>query len=722
MSKQPRQQTEIRDKIENRDRIHVVMVILTMLFIVLSLGILICIARIQATYTVDQRVINLFRPRADCYIEQPKRGRILSEDGRPLAITTPYYDIYMDCTVRKEEFQQIDRDEAKRIAALKEKGREAPAPKFEGARKEKEWQAKADTLSRELARIFPTRTADQYLDEILTGRENGKKHVLIRKNVRHATLNTLRTFHLFNEGKYKGGLIAEPHDERMYPYDTLARRVIGYVRETGRIGIEGTFDYELHGKEGKEWRRVTDDKKYIRDFDSTVVKAVDGNDVRTTLNIDFQDIADRALRRQIADDPQIRAGIVVLMETETGAIRAMVNLSRDTIPGSSLWERDNLVLKEVGEQGSVMKTVTLLSLVEDGHVQSLEETIPTNHGVVPGGYNQDVHILDYERETGRREITVKHGFEISSNYVFTYLPEKYYGARPQEFFDHIYAYRLGEKFDFDLDGLGTPVVNRPGTPGWSRTTLGTTAYGYGMSVTPLHVVTFYNAIANKGRMMKPYLVESIEKDGKVVKEYGPSVLNNICTRATADTVTRALKAVVDDGTAKRLKDAKLSVAGKTGTAQVVLTPKERKGHPDPYHDAWGRKKNQGTFVGFFPAEDPKYTILVTVYSYLSATSFYGGTKPALAVREIVDNIYAIDDTWAGHITSGGTLPRMEARDAETESGKAPDVKGFGLRDALYAVENAGYKCTYEGSGHVSAQSPAPGAVFKKGDTIRLTLK
>ena len=242
----------------------------------------------------------------------------------------------------------------------------------------------------------------------------------------------------------------------------------------------------------------------------------------------------------------------------------MVNLSRDTIPGSKLWERDNLVLKEVGEQGSVMKTVTLLSLVEDGHVTSLEQTIPTHHGVVPG-YNQDTHILDYERLTGRSEITVKHGFEISSNYVFTYLPETYYGAQPQEFFDHIYAYRLGEKFDFDLDGLGTPVVNRPGTPGWSRTTLGTTAYGYGMSVTPLHVVTFYNAIANKGRMMKPYVVESVEKDGKVIKEYGPSVLNNICTRATADTVTRALKAVVDDGTATRLKNAKLSVAGKTGS-------------------------------------------------------------------------------------------------------------------------------------------------------------
>jgi len=721
MSARKKQNSEIRDTFENRDRIHMVMVFLTVLFIALSVGILICIGHIQATYSVDRKVINLFRPRPDRYVEVPKRGRILAEDGRPLAITAPLYDIYMDCTVRKSEFEEMDNKERRRLNKLQADGKEVPAAKYPGTAAEKAWQSKADSLSRELARLFPAKSAGQYLSDILSGRENGKKHVLIRKNVNHATLNVLKTLPLFREGAYKGGLIAEEHDERIYPYDTLARRVIGYVRELGRIGIEGTYDYELHGTEGVEWRRVTDDRKYIRDFDSTVVKAVDGNDVRTTLNIDFQDIADRALRRQIADDPQIRAGIAVLMEAETGAIRAMVNLSRDTIPGSRLWERDNLVLKEVGEQGSVMKTVTLLSLVEDGHVHSLEETIPTNHGAVPG-YNQDSHILDYERQTGRNEITVKHGFEISSNYVFTWLPERYYGDNPQEFFDHIYAYRLGEKFDFDLDGLGTPVVNRPGTAGWSRTTLGTTAYGYGMSVTPLHVVTFYNAIANKGKMMKPYLVESIEKDGKVIKQYGPSVLNNICTRATADTVTRALMAVVNDGTAKRLKDAKLSVAGKTGTAQIVLTPKERKGNLDPYHDPWGRKKNQGTFVGFFPAENPKYTILVTVYSYLSGMSFYGGTKPAMAVREIVDNIYAIDDTWSGRITPTGTLPRMEERQAEVAEGKAPDLKGFGLMDALYAVENAGLKCVYEGSGHVTAQSPAPGTAIKKGGTIKLTLK
>jgi cell division protein FtsI (penicillin-binding protein 3) len=290
-------------------------------------------------------------------------------------------------------------------------------------------------------------------------------------------------------------------------------------------------------------------------------------------------------------------------------------------------------------------------------------------------------------------------------------------------FDHIYAYRLGEAFDFDIEGLGTPVVNRPGTKGWSKTTLGTTAYGYGMSVSPLHVVTFYNGIANKGKMMKPYLVESVEKDGNVLKRYKPAVLNNICSRASADTVTRALAAVVNDGTATRLKGAKLSVAGKTGTAQVVLTPEERGGSRDPYHDLSGRKKNQGTFVGFFPVENPKYTIMVTVYSYLSSQSFYGGTRPAMAVREIVDKIYAIDGSWDESYSTAGSIPSMNRADSLVlKKGVVPDLRGLGLKDAMYIIESNGMQCLYSGSGHVVSQAPEAGSVLKDGATLTLLLK
>ncbi len=693
-----RKQSEIKDTIENRDRIHVVMFFMSLLFMFLGVAILVRIVIIQTTYTVDDRVIGLFRPSVQKHVDEPVRGKILATDGRPLAISAPLYDIYMDCTVRKRDYAEEGKDSLERV-----------------------WRAKARELSTYLSNEFGDKSADAYAKAILHGRDNGAKYLRIQRNIDLSTLDKVKTFPLFREGPYTGGLIVERHEERIYPYDSLARRVIGYVKEQNRIGLESSFDSELHGHEGYEWRRVTDNKRWVRDLDSTQVKVQDGNDIRTTINVDFQDIADKALRAQINENDDIRAGICIIMEAKTGAIRAMVNLSRGKTPQTTLWERENLCLREVGEQGSVMKTVTLLSVVEDGYVQSLEQTLPTNNGFVPN-YKQDVHILDYQRETGRRDISVMHGFEISSNYVFTWLAETYYGKKPQELFDHIYSYRLGEAFDFDINGLGKPVVNRPDTPGWSKTTLGTTAYGYGLSVTPLHVATFYNGIANKGTMMKPYLVESVEKDGKVLKRFEPSALNSsICSPATADTVTRALRAVVNTGTATRLKTAKLPVAGKTGTAQVVLTPAERKGSTDPYHDTMGRKKNQGTFVGFFPADNPKYTILVTVYSYLSGRSFYGGTMPALAVREIVDKLYALDGEWDQTITPSATLPLME-KELHSEQGTVPDVKGYGLKDALYALESIGLNCQYSGCGHVVSQSPAAGTACKKGQTVKLTLK
>ena len=631
-----RDQSEIKDNIQNRDRIHVVMFFLSLLFMALGAFIMVWIVKIQAGYKVDERVIGLFRPVEQKHVDHPVRGRILATDGRPMAISAPLYDLYMDCTVRKRDYAEDGKDSLERA-----------------------WRAKARELGRYLSLEFKDRSADEYASMILKGRDKGSRYLRLQRNLDLSTIQRVKTFPLFKEGAYTGGIIVEEHEERIYPYDSLARRVIGYVKEQNRIGLESSFDSELHGTEGYEWRRVTDNKRWIRDLDSAAVKVQDGNDIRTTLNVDFQDIADKALRAQINANEDIRAGICIIMEAKTGAIRAMVNLSRGATPQTTLWERENLALREVGEQGSVMKTVTLLSVVEDGYVRSLEQTIPTNNGLVPK-YNQDVHILDYQRETGRRNISVMHGFEISSNYVFAYLAETYYGKQPQELFDHIYSYRLGEAFDFDITGLGKPVVNRPGTPGWSGTTLGTTAYGYGISVTPLHIATFYNGIANKGRMMKPYLVESIEKDGKVLKRFVPSALNeSICSAATADTVTRALRAVVNSGTATRLKGAKLPVCGKTGTARVVLTPEERKGSRDPYSDALGQKKNQGTFVGFFPADDPKYTILVTVYSYLSHKSFYGGTMPALAVREIVDKIYALDSDWRPELHRTARVPEMK---------------------------------------------------------------
>ncbi len=700
----------IKDKVlEKKDRVGFILDLFYAGIVILSIAIIVKLIHIQLTYSVDPSVENIFRPTGTKRPETPTRGAILSEDGRILAISTPMYQVYMDCAVRKDDF--------------KSEGEE-------GAKKEKEWKQLAKELSSGLSAIYGDKSADDYYKFIISKRAEDRHYVKIGGPIDHKTLKKVQELPLFSKGSNYGGLLYETMDTREYPYGSLARRTIGYVKNNSRtegkshIGIEGKFDYELHGKDGFEWLRTADGKKKVRNTDSTAVKAVDGNDVRSTLNIDIQDIADRALRNQITEDLRVSGACAIVMDVKTGAIRAMVNLQRDTtLAGQPLQERFNLAISQVGEPGSVFKTVTLTSLLEDGYVKSLDETIPTNHGYVPGGYPHDDHISQYERNTGRNDITVKHGFEISSNYVFAYLATKYYGKKPQEFFNKLYSYRLGEKFDFDIDGLGTPVLTPPSNKEmWSETTLGTTAYGYSAAVTPLHLLTFYNGIANKGIMMKPYLVEDIENDGKVIKKRGPSVLNNICSRATADTLTRALMAVVEEGTATRLKGAKLTVAGKTGTARVALQASEKPKPHDGYHDIYGRKKNQGTFVGFFPADNPQYSVLVSVYSKLSLGNFYGGTMPAMAVREIIDNIYALTERWSDEIGRKGSVPSMGKKESVVADGITPDVRGFGLIDAIYAIENNGYKCSYEGTGHVASQSPAAGTTIKKGETVTLKLK
>ena len=228
-------------------------------------------------------------------------------------------------------------------------------------------------------------------------------------------------------------------------------------------------------------------------------------------------------------------------------------------------------------------------------------------------------------------------------------------------------------------------------------------------------------------MMKPYLIESHEVDGKVVKKFGPEILNaSAFSKATADSLTKALTMVTLEGTgATRLKNAKCTVAGKTGTARMVLDPSERKGSRDPYKDIDGRRKYQATFVGFFPADDPQYTAIVTVYTKPTVKSVYGGVIPAMTFRELVDQVWSLDSRWGEQYGKNGDVPAMKPEYIATISGTVipvPDVKGMGLKDALYAIENNGYRCAYEGMGHVVSQTPAAGTQCKKGETVKLVLR
>lgn len=697
------------------DRISMILLLIYIVVLFISALIIGKLIYIQKSWEPDKSIAKYFLPPAEKYTIAPDRGAIIGCGGEILAMSTPMYELRMDCTVRKEYFQK--------------KMRKNPT----GDNLEQQWQDKAKAFSEGFAKEM-NMDASVIFKSIMDGRRKGNKYLRLGTDIDRGTLLKLESLPLMEEGRYKSGIIVEKHDSRKYPYGTLARRTIGYVKdnssqkedEKGRshIGIEGKYDYVLHGKEGEIWLKPTDNKEKIQNYDSTYVKPVDGLDVRTTLDITLQDIVDKAMRKQMSANPKIEDGCAVFMDVRTGAIRAMVNLTKSP-KDSSLNEVYNMAIGYGANPGSVFKTTTLMTALEDGYIKSLNDEIPTNEGKLPG-YPQDDHVKNLVK------ISILHGFEISSNYVFRYLATNNYSDNPKRFMDKLYMYKLGQAFDFDLEGLREPVLPSPDSKSWSSTDLGSVAIGYSVRETPLHTLTFYNAIANKGRMMKPYLVESIEKDGVVKTKKGPSVLNaSICSRATADTLLRALKAVTSEGTAYRLKGAKLTVAGKTGTARQSLSKEEiEKYGRDPKDNtqtADGSYHNLATFVGFFPADNPKYSAIICMNSSLIRGSLYGGVGPASAMREIVDAIYTLDPEWGAEVTAMAKVPVMgEDKEMTVRSDMknpiVPDIMGLGLKDAIFIIENSGLKCSYSGTGHVSSQNPKAGTKVADGSTITFNLK
>lgn len=706
----PKQNTTKKEQ----DRIGLILYCFYIFLLFVGLAVFGRMLYIMFVWEPDKDLVRYFVPQSTRSLIEPKRGAIIGCDGKLLALSTPMYDLYMDCTVLKKDFMS-EKDPLKADSL------------------ENDWLGKARRFTSGLSAETGI-NADEYYRMIVKGRNERKRYMKLLTNLDRGTLLKLESLPLMEEGRYKSGIIVEKHDSRKYPYGTLARRTIGYVKdnssqkedEKGRshIGIEGKYDYVLHGKEGEIWLKPTDNKEKIQNYDSTYVKPVDGLDVRTTLDITLQDIVDKAMRKQMSANPKIEDGCAVFMDVRTGAIRAMVNLTKSP-KDSSLNEVYNMAIGYGANPGSVFKTTTLMTALEDGYIKSLDDEIPTNEGKLPG-YPQDDHVKNLVK------ISILHGFEISSNYVFRYLATNNYSDNPKRFMDKLYMYKLGQAFDFDLEGLREPVLPSPDSKSWSSTDLGSVAIGYSVRETPLHTLTFYNAIANKGRMMKPYLVESIEKDGVVKTKKGPSVLNaSICSRATADTLLRALKAVTSEGTAYRLKGAKLTVAGKTGTARQSLSKEEiEKYGRDPKDNtqtADGSYHNLATFVGFFPADNPKYSAIICMNSSLIRGSLYGGVGPASAMREIVDAIYTLDPEWGAEVTAMAKVPVMgEDKEMTVRSDMknpiVPDIMGLGLKDAIFIIENSGLKCSYSGTGHVSSQNPKAGTKVADGSTITFNLK
>ena len=700
---------------KGRRRTSNMLILFHVVFLCMAVAIIGKIVYLQFIWEPDPRYVKYFQPKKDKNEIDPQRGSIIDYKGKLLAMSTPMYNVHMDCYVLKEEY-----------ASMKDKEK--------GAKKEQEWISKAQQLADKLPEVLKEdgRNAAYYRDLILTGRRNKRRYVAIAKDIDHSTLLELKKLPLFCEGRNQSGMIIEEEETRQYPYDGLARRVIGYVRNNSdtnalHIGIEGEYNHHLRGKKGVEWMKVTDGKGMIQNMDSSFVAVENGLDIRTTLDINIQDIADRSLRANMAQEEDIVGGCVVVLDVETGAIRAMVNLQKDK--RGEFREVFNMAAGRPAEPGSVFKAVTMTTLLEDGLIK-LEDKLPTNHGVMSDmpKVNRDEYITSYERNNGVNQISIIDGFKISSNYVFRRLVKDNYGEKPEKFINRLHEYNFGEAYEFELEESGSarPRIPDPESAGWTIYDLVSVAIGYSVRVTPLQVATFYNAIANNGKMMKPYVVESIEDEGRVVRNFKPQILNgSICSKATADTLTRALKMVTLEGTASRLKNAKCTVAGKTGTSRMHLTNEERAGSRDPYSDINGRKKHQATFVGFFPADQPKYTAIVVVYTGLMSNNVYGGKIPAMTFKDIVDGIWAYDTEWGNVIKEKGSIPQMREEPISTAKGEdapVPDLKGLGLKDAIFAIENNGYRFSHSDTGHVVSQTPKAGTKAKKGEKISIVLK
>jgi cell division protein FtsI (penicillin-binding protein 3) len=645
------------------------------------------------------------------------RGDILAYDGRLLASSVPYYTIYMDT----------------RSTGMAEET----------------WSNGINGLSAGLAKILGERSASEWKTVITQARKRGDRYYLIRRMVDYKTLQRLRELSIFREGQYGGGMVAQAENRRILPNNELAARTIGYLNlgdEGIKVGIEGSFDKELAGKNGVViMQRLTGGDWITVDVTGSV-QPVDGNDIVTTIDVDLQDVASSALMIQLKKH-NAHHGCAIVMEVATGDIRAIVNLEQGKDGGYH--ESYNYAIAESTEPGSTFKLPVMIAALEDGVIDT-GDIVDTGAGSIRF-YNK---VIRDTRKEGYGKLTVKEVFEKSSNVGTSKLIYEHYKDNPKDFVNRLYAMKLNEKLNIQIKGEGEPLVRYPGDKLWSGLSLPMMSHGYEVQMTPLQILTFYNAVANNGRMMKPRFVTAVVRNGVVIKRYEPDVIiNSIASRSTIKKAKKMMEGVVEHGTAINLNNANYKIAGKTGTAQIAMGKSGyRSGATISY---------QASFAGYFPAENPLYSCIVVVNAPSNGV-YYGNLVAGAVFKEISDKIYATnffrdysegkrDNSIASAPEAGNgyredineVLKQMDVRYGRTvndewvatrergdtvrlvglsiKQGLVPDVRGMSLRDAIFLLENSGYRVRYRGKGKVLRQSPSHGARYFEGQIVSLEL-
>lgn len=606
-----------------------------------------------------------------------------------------------------------------------------------------------DSLCVALSNLFEDKTPTEYKRELIAARKKKSRYHLIRRNVKYTQLKELRHFPIFNRGKYKGGFIYLQQNKRQLPFRNLAARTIGYDRDGVKpVGLEGAYRNDLKGVSGKRLMQKIAGGVWMPINDENEIEPEDGSDLYTTIDVNIQDVAQSALLEQLLKH-NADHGCVVLMEVQTGNIRAISNLSRDK--NGKYGERYNYVVGESTEPGSTFKLASLMVALEDGLID-LDDMVDTEDGTTKF---YDRTMRD-SHKGGYGKITVQEAFEKSSNVAISKLINENYAKNPQAFIDRLYKMNLNQPTGIEVSGEGVPVIKNTKDNSWSGVTLPWMSIGYEVSLTPLQILTFYNAVANNGRMVRPKLATEIRKRGKVERVINTEVINEaICSKATLDKVKKMLEGVVDHGTAINLKNANYKIAGKTGTAQIANSKYGYKYESKVSH--------QASFVGYFPADNPKYSCMVVVNAP-SNNVYYGNLVAGPIFKEIADKVYAnsiemhdelkLQDYTASTgipVSKGGSKDGLEktfgelaipfkveeensewaitmARENEVVvhprkvvENLVPNVKGMDAADAVFILENAGLVVRISGKGMVKEQSLRAGTTINKGTEITIEL-
>lgn len=640
------------------------------------------------------------------------RGNIYSVDGSLLATSVPEYELHMDM-----------------LAA--------------GIADDKVFDEKIDSLAMKMASVYKDKSAREYSRMFRDARHDSSRYQLVRRKVTYRELKEIRKFPIFSLGKYKGGLIIVPQNKRIHPFRSLAARTIGYKNEnvSNAVGLEGAYASYINGESGKrlEQRIAGNVWQPINEDDEIAPK--EGADIISTIDINFQDIAQTALEKQLVKSDADH-GTVILMEVATGEIRAVANYTR--MPDGTFQEKFNYAIAGNQDPGSTFKIASYMALLEDKKVDT-NTMVSTENYKIPG----NSHIIkDSHGSIGT--VSVKRAFEESSNAAVASLVNRYYTNNQSQFTDHLYNWHLQEKFNLQIPGEAQPVVKNPGNRSWNKyMTLPQMAYGYEMQLTPLKMLSFYNAVANNGKYVTPIFVREIRRLGNSVEQFHTRVLNEkMCSDVTLKKMQEMLEGVVSEGTGKtNVKSTMFRIAGKTGTAQVA----------DGRNGYKGKKQYQSSFCGYFPADHPKYSLIVVIND--PKNGYYAAQTAGPAFKEICEKVYASDmkierapltlvgntnlpkfkqgnvkalkkvydklgvkplyaSTNAGIDTSNGIV----AEENKYKTGTVPNVTGMGLSDALFALGNAGYKVKVAGSGTVEKQSVTGGSQIPKGSKITIELQ